>query len=47
MSLDTLATYGPWGVGIAAVLAVVRLLIAKGYGVKIDIGPRRSRRSRR
>lgn len=37
----SLLQYGPWGVVLAVVVAIMRLLITKGYGVKTEIGPRR------
>ena len=37
---NLLVHYGPWGIGAAVIYVILRGLIAKGYGIKIDIGPR-------
>ena len=39
--VETLVGYGPVGVAAAFVLVLIRLFIIKGYGIKVDIGPRR------
>lgn len=41
--ITLIVRYGPWGLAaalVASIVTVARLLISKGYGVKIDIGPR-------
>jgi hypothetical protein len=36
-----LAEYGPIGLGAGVLMYLLTLLISKGYGIKIDFGPRR------
>jgi hypothetical protein len=45
MDFRTLATdYGPWGLAIGVAYALGRLLISKGYRLRIDFGPHSRRR---
>ncbi len=41
MNFDFLTRYGPWGLVVGAVVFIAKLLIAKGYRIKIDVGPDR------
>jgi hypothetical protein len=42
MDFQTFATtFGLSGVALGVAFVVVKRLIAKGYGIKIDFGPRR------
>jgi hypothetical protein len=42
--INALAEYGSIGLGVGVLLYVLRLLVSKGYRIKIDLGPTSSKR---